>query len=180
MLTPCKESYDQPREHIEKQRHYFVNKGPSSQGYSFSSGHVWMWDFDYQESWPRKIAAFDLWCGRRLLKVPWTERRSHQSILKKISPECSLKDWFWSWYSNTLATWCKELTHLKRPWWWERLKAGQEGDNRRWDVWMASPTQWKWVWVNSGSRWWTGRPGMLQSMGSQRAGHTERLNWLID
>ena len=81
------------------------------------------------------------------------------------------KDWCWSWSSNTLATWCKELTHWKRPWCWERLKAGGEGDDRGWDGWMASPTQWTWVWVNSGSWWWIGRPGVLQSMGSQRVGH---------
>ena len=90
------------------------------------------------------------------------------------------KDWCWSWNSNTLATWWEELTHLKRPWCWERLKAG-EGDDRGWDSWIASPTQWTWVWVNSGSWWWTGRPGMLQSMGSQRVRHdwaTER-NWII-
>ena len=80
------------------------------------------------------------------------------------------KDWCWSWNSNTLATWCKELTHLKRPWCWERLKAGGKGDDRGWDGWMASPIQWTWVWVNSRSWWWTGRPGILQSMGSQRVG----------
>ena len=86
--------------------------------------------------------------------------------------------WSWSWSSNTLATWCKELTHWKRPWCWERLKAG-EGDDRGWDGWMASSTQWTWVWVNSGSWRWTGRPGMLQSMGSQRVGHdwVTELNW---
>ena len=74
---------------------------------------------------------------------------------------------------------CKELTHLKRPWCWERLKAGGEGDDRGWDGWMASPTQWTWVWVNSRSWWWTGRPGMLQSMGSQRVEHdwVTELNW---
>ena len=72
---------------------------------------------------------------------------------------------------NTLATWYKELTHLKRPWCWERLKVGEEGDDRGWDGWMASPTQWTLVWVKSGSWWWTGRPGVLPSMGSQRAGH---------
>ena len=81
------------------------------------------------------------------------------------------KDWCWSWNSISLATWCEELTHLKRPWCWERLKAGVEGDDRGWDGWMASPTQWTWVWVNSGSWWWTGRPGVLRFMGSQRVGH---------
>ena len=79
-----------------------------------------------------------------------------------------------------LNTWFKELTHLKRTWCWERLKAG-EGDNRGWDGWMASPTQWTWVWVNSGSWSWTGRPGMLQCMGSHRAGHdwATELNWRV-
>ena len=83
------------------------------------------------------------------------------------------KDWCWSWNSNTLATGCTELTHLKRPWCWERLKAGREGDYKGWDGWMASPTQWTRLWVNSGSWWWKWRPGVLQSMGSQRVRH----NW---
>ena len=91
------------------------------------------------------------------------------------------KDWCWSWNSNILATWCEELTHLKRPWCWERLKAGGEGDDRGWDGWMASPTQWTWVWINSGSWWWTGRPGVLWFMGSGRVEQTDwatELNWL--
>ena len=90
------------------------------------------------------------------------------------------KDRCWSWNSSTLATWCEELTHWKRPWCWERLKAGGEGDSRGWDGWMASPTQWTLVWVSSGSWWWTGRPGMLQSMGLQRVGHNweTELNWI--
>ena len=81
------------------------------------------------------------------------------------------KDWCWSWNSNTLATSCEELTHWKRPLCWEGLGAGGEGDDRGWDGWMASLTQWTWVWVNSGSWWWTGRPGVLQFMGSQRVRH---------
>ena len=89
------------------------------------------------------------------------------------------KDWCWSWNSNTLATWCEELTHLKRPWCWERLRAGKEVDDRGWDGWMASPTQWTWVRVESGSWWWTGRPGVLWFTGSQRVGHdwATELNW---
>ena len=92
------------------------------------------------------------------------------------------KDWCWSWNSNTLATSCEELTHLKRPWWWERLGAGGKGDDRGWDGCMASPTQWTWVWVNSGSwtgSWWTGRPGVLQFMGLQRVrpDWATKLNW---
>ena len=81
------------------------------------------------------------------------------------------KDWCWSWNSNTLATWCEELTNLKRPWCWERLKEGGEGDGRGWDGWMASLTQWTWVWVDSRSWWWTGRPGVLRFMGSERVWH---------
>ena len=89
------------------------------------------------------------------------------------------KDWYWSWNSSTLATWWEELTPWKRPWCWERLKAGGEGDDRGWDDWMTSPTQWTCVWVDSRSWWWTGRPGVLQSMGSQRVRHNwaTELNW---
>ena len=76
-------------------------------------------------------------------------------------------------------TWCKELTHWERPWYWERLKAGGKGDSRGWDGWMASPTEWTWVWVSSRSWWWTGKPGVLWSMGSQRVWHdwVTKLNW---
>ena len=112
---------------------------------------------------------FFIW--RRLLRVPWTARRFNQSILKVTSPGCSLKNWCWSWNSDTLATWCEELSQFKRPWCWERLRAGGEGDDRGWDGWLASLTQWTWVWVDSGSWWWTGMPGVLRFMGSQRVGH---------
>ena len=129
------------------------------------------------ESWTIKkavcwrIDAFELWCWRRLLRVPSMARRSRQSILKKSVLNIHWKDWCWSWLSNTLATCCEALTHLKRLWCWERLKAGGECDERGWDGWMASPTRWTWVWVNSRSWWWTGRPGVLQSMGSHRVRH---------
>ena len=125
------------------------------------------------------IDAFQLWCWGRLLRVPWNARRSNQPILKEISPRVHWKDWCWSWNSNTVATWCEELTHLKRPWCWERLKAGGEGDDRGWDGWMASLTQWTWVWVDSRSWWWTGRSDLLQSMRSQRVRHdwVTELNW---
>ena len=126
------------------------------------------WNIKKAECW---IDAFECWCWRRLLRVPWTERTSNQFILKEISPEYSLEGLMLSWSSNTLAIWCEELTHLKRPWCWERLKAGGEGDDREWDGWMASPTGWTWVWASSGCWWWTGKTGVLQSMGSQRVGH---------
>ena len=101
----------------------------------------------------QRIDAFELWCWRRLLGGHWTARRSNQSILKKINPEC------------------EEVTHWKRPWCWEGLKAGGEGENRVWDGWKASLTQWTSVWASS-RRWWrTGKPGVMQSMGLQRVGH---------
>ena len=100
------------------------------------------------EHW--RINAFELWCWRRLLKVLWTARRSNQSIVKKSVLNIHWKDWCWSWSSRTLATWCEDLTHWKRPWCWERLKAGGEGDDRGWDGWMASLIWWTWVWANSG------------------------------
>ena len=129
----------------------------------------------------RRIDAFELWCWRRLLKGPWAARRSNQSIIKRSDLSVHWKEWCWRGNSNTLATWYKELTQWKRPWCWERLKAGGEGDDRGWDGWMASPTQWTWVWAKSGSWWWTGRPGVLQSMGSQRVGHNwaTELNWYL-
>ena len=137
------------------------------------------------ESWTvkkaerQRIDAFELWCWRRLLRVPWTARRSNQSILKEISPGLHCKDWCWSWNSSTLATSCKEFAHWKRPWFWEGLGAGGEGDDRGWDGWMESLSWWTWVWVNSGSWWWTGRPGVLWFTGSQRFGHdwATELNW---
>ena len=137
------------------------------------------------ESWTvkkaghQRIDAFELWCWRRLLRVPWAAGRSNQSILKEISPEYSLEGLILKLNSNTLATWCEELTHWKRTWWWERLEAGGEGEDRGWNGWMASPTQWTWIWVNSRSWWWTGKPDVLQSMGSQRVGQdwATELNW---
>ena len=129
---------------------------------------MWMWELDYKESWVPKNWCSELWCWRRLLRVPWTARRSNQSILKEINPGVHWKDWCWSWNSNTLATWCNELTPWKTPWCWEGLRAGGKRDNQGWDDWMASLTQWAWVWTSSGSWWWTGKPGMLQFMRSQR------------
>ena len=133
------------------------------------------------ESWTinkaerQRTDAFELWCWRRLLRVPWTARRSNQFILKKISPEYSLEKLMLKlklqyfghliWRADSL-----EKTHMLR-----RLNVGGERDDRGWDGWMASPTQWIWVWISSGSWWWTG----LQSMGLQRVGHNwaTELNW---
>ena len=133
----------------------------------FSSSHVQMWELDGKEGWVQRIDAFELWCWRRLLRVSWTARISNQSILKEMNPEYSLEG---CWSSSTLTPWCEELTHCKRPSYWEVLMGGGEVGNRGWDGWMAWPTQWTWISANSGRQWRTGKPGVLQSMRSQRVG----------
>ena len=133
------------------------------------------------ESWTIKkaecerIDAFELWCWRILLGVPWSARRSNQSILKEISPEYSLERLM----LKLKLQYFGHLTHLKRPWCWKRLRAGGEENDRGGDGWMASPTWWTWVWVTSRSWWRTGKPGVLQSMGSRRVGHdwVTKVNW---
>jgi len=97
---------------------------------------------------PEHLLSLD---GNGILKVPWTASRSNQSILREINPQyIHWKDCCWSWRSSTLATWCQEPTHWKRSWCWERLTARGEGGSRRWDGWVASATQWTWIWENSG------------------------------
>ena len=136
-------------------------------------------ELDYKESWAPKNWCFWTVVLEKTLESPLD--------CKEIQPVHSEGDqsWIfihwkdWCWSSNTLATWYEELTHLKRPWCWGRLRAGGEGDDRGWDGWMASLTQWTWVWVDSGSWWWTGRPGVLRFMGSQRVRHdwVTKLDW---
>ena len=151
MLAPWKKSYDQPRQHIKKQRHYFANKGPSSQGYGFSRSHVWMWELDYKESWVLKN-----WCFWTVVLEKTLESPLDCKEIQPVHPKGN-QSWIffgrtcWSQNSSTLATWCEELIHWERSWCWERLKVGGEGDNRGWDGWMASPTQWTWVSLNSRS-----------------------------
>ena len=139
------------------------------------------------ESWTvkkaedRKIDAFELWCCRRLLRVPWTARRSSQSILK-ISPGCSLEGLMLKLKLEYFGHLMRSVDSLEKNRMLGGIGAGGEGDDRGCDGWMASPTWWTWVWVNSGSSWWTGRPGVLQCMGSQRFGHSwaTELNWIQD
>ena len=120
-----------------------------------------------------------MWCWRRLLRVSWTARRSNQSILKEISPEYSLEGLLLKLKLQYFGDLMQRTDSLEKTLMLERLKVGGEGDDRGWDGWMALLTQWTWVWVNSGSWWWTGRPDVLQSMGSQRVGHdwVTELNW---
>ena len=148
---------------------------PSSQGYGFSSGHVWMWKLDCEEGWAPKNWCFWTVVLEKTLEVPWTARRSNQSILKEISPGYSLE-------GLMLKLKLQYLGHMmwrtdSFPQCWEWWKVGREGDDRGWDGWMALSTQWTWVWADSGSWWWTGRPGVLQSMGCKELDMTEWLNW---
>ena len=137
------------------------------------------------ESWTikktehRRIDAFELWCWRRLLRVPWTERRSKQSILKEISPEYSLEGLMLKLKLQYLGHLMQRADSLEKLSCWERLKAGGEGNNRGQGGWMASPTEWTWVWASSGRWWWTRKLGVLQSMGLQRVGH-DWVNELTD
>ena len=138
-----------------------------------------MWELDYKERWAVKNLCFWTVVLEKTLESPLD--------CKEIQPVHSKGNWSWMFFGRTdakaethpLATWCKELTLWKRPWCWERLKVGVKGDDRGQDGWMASLTRWTWVWVNSGSWWWTGRPGVLQSMGLRRVRHdwTTELNW---
>ena len=141
------------------------------------------WTIKKIEHW--RIDAFELWCWIRLLRVTWTARRSNHSIFKEISPEYSLEglmlklklQYFGHLMRRTDSH--SKVSHWKRPWCWKRLKAGGEGDDRGWVGWIGSLTWWTWVWVSSGSWWWTGKPGVVQSMGSQRFKYdwASELNW---
>ena len=141
------------------------------------SSHVWMWELDCEKGWAPKNLCFWTVVLEKTLESPLDCEESNQSILKEISPGCSLEGLMLKLKLQYLATWCKELTHLKRPWCWERLRVGGEGDDRGWYGLMASPTQWTWVWVDSGSWWWTGRPGCFGSWGRKESDMTEWLNW---
>ena len=165
-----KKSYEQPRQHIKKQRHYFVNKGLSSQDCGFSCGHVWMWELTVKKAEHWRIDAFELWYWR-LLRVPWTTRRSNQSILKEISSEYSLEGLMLKLklqYSGHLM-W--RTDSLEKTLMLGKTEGRRRRGQQRMRGWMASLTRWTWVWVNSGSWWWTGRPGVLRFMESQRVGH---------
>ena len=139
-LSPWKETYDQPRQHIKKQRHYFARKVHLVKAMVFPVVMYGCESWTIKKAECRRIDVFELWCWRRLLRVPWIARRSNQCILKEMSPEFHWKDWCWSWNSSALATSCKKLTHLKRPWCWERLKMGGEGMTEDemvgWHLWL--------------------------------------------
>ena len=145
-----------------------TGNGLYRQSYGFSSSHVWMWDLDHKESWVLKNWCFWTVVLEKTLVSPLDCKEIHQSILKEISPEYSLEGHL-----------IQRADSLEKTLMLGRLKAGGEGDNRGWDGWMASLTRWTWVWVSSRSWWWTGKPGILQSMRLQRVGHdwVTELHW---
>ena len=131
-----------------------------------------MWELDHKVGW-----ALKNWCFWTVVLEKTLESPLDCKEIKLVNPKGNQswlfirRDWCWSWNSNTLATWCEKPTHWKRPWCWGRLKAREEGDDRGWDGWMASSTQWTWVWASSGRRWRIGKSGMLQFTGSQTVGY---------
>ena len=164
-------SCDQTRQHIKKRRHYFADKGPSSQNYGFTSSHVWMWALDHKESWVLKNQCFWTVMLEKTLESPLDYKeiqpvnpKGNQSWIFIGKPDAEAE-------TPNIGHLMRRIDSLERPWCWGRLKVGGEADHRRWDSWMASPTRWTWVWVSFGSWWWTGNPGILQSMGSQRIRH---------
>ena len=168
--------YDQPRHHIKRQRHYFATKVHLVKAMVFPVIMYGCESWTIKKAEHRRIGAFELWCWRRLLRVPLTARKSNQSILKKISPGCSLEGLMLKLKLQYFGHLIWRADSLEKT----LMLAGGEGGDRGWDSWMASPTQWTWVWVDSGSWWWTGRPGVLQSMGSQRVRHNweTELKWV--
>ena len=133
MLAPWKKSYDTPRQHIKKQRHRFAAKHPYSQSYGFFSCHVWTWELDHKEGWMLKNWCFELWHWRRLLRIPWTTKRSDESILKEIKPEYSFEGLLLNLKLRHSGHLMWRADSLERPWCWERLKAEGEEDDRGWD-----------------------------------------------
>ena len=175
MFAPWKKCYDQPRKHTKNQRHYFANKGPSSQSYGFSSSCVRMWELDYKESWPPKNQYFWTVVLEKTLESPLD--------CKEIKPVHPKGNQSWIFTARTDAE--DESPILWPPDVKGWLIGKDPGKDWRWegkgktDGWMASPTWWKWVWASSRHWWWTGKPGMLQSLGLQRVRHDweTRLNW---
>ena len=135
------------------------------------------WSIKKADHW--RIDAFGLWCWRRLLRVPWTARRSNQSILKEIVPEYLLEGLMLKLNLQYFDHLMWRTGSLEKTLMLGKIEGRRKGDDRGWDGWMASLTRWMWVWVNSGSWWWTGRPGVLRFMGLQRVGHNwaTELNW---
>ena len=180
MLTPWKKSYDQPRQHIKKQRHYFVNKGLCSQDYGFSSGQVWMWDLNYKES-----SVLKNWCFWTVVLEKTLESLLNCKEIQPVHPKGD-RSWVFIWRTDF-----ESATPVLWPPEFKNWLIGKDPDARKdWRQEEKGTTEdrlsdgitdsWTWVWVDSGSWWWTGRPGVLQSIGLQRVGHdwATELNWI--
>ena len=174
-----KKSYGQPRQHTKNRDITLPTKAHLVKAMVFLVVMYGCegWPIEKTEHW--RNDAFELWCWKKLLWVPWPARRWNQSILKGISPEYSLEGLMLKLKLQYFGHLMWRTYSWKRPWCWERLKAGGEGDDRGWDGWMESLTRWTWVWASSRNWWWTGKPGVLQSIGLQRVGHDweTELKW---
>ena len=173
MLAPWKECYNISRQHIKKQRHHFADKDLYSQSYGFSSSHICMWELEHKEGWVLKNWCFWIVVLEKHLECPF-QRDQITSILKEINHEYSLEGLMLKLQHFGHLT--RRVDSPEKTLMLRKIEAGGEGDDRGWDGWMASPTQWTWVWPDSGRLWRTGKPGVLQSTGSQ-VGHdraTER------
>ena len=148
-IASWQENDDKPR-HCWKTETLLCQQSPYSQGYGLPSGHVQLWEPHIKKAECQGIDAFELWCWRRLLKVPWRARRSNQSILREINPEYSLEELMLKLKLQYLVISCEQRAHWESPWCWERSKAETEESFREWDGWTASPMQWTWIWANSG------------------------------
>ena len=166
--APWKQSYGKHRQHIEKQRHHFADKGSYIPSCGFSSSHVWMWELDHKEGWAPKY-----WCFWTVVLEKTLESPLDFKEIKLVNSKGNQ-----SWISiggtddeaEALTLWPPDSSDWKSPWCWESLKVGGEGNNRGWDGWMASLTQSTWVWANSWRWWWTGKSGVLQSIEAAKSG----------
>ena len=171
MLVPWKKSYDQPRQHIKKQRHYIAVKGQRSKAMILPVVMLESESWTIKKTERQRIDAFELWCWRRVLRVPWTTRRSNQSILKEISPEYSLEGLMLKLKLEYFGHLMGRIDLLEKT---LMRKAGGKKDDRLCYGCMVSLTWWAWVWASSRSWWWTGRPGMPRSM------ELQSQTWLSD
>ena len=172
MFAPWKEGYDKSRQCIKKQRHHFAKKMSLESKLCFFSSHVWMWELDHKESWVPKN-----WCFWTVMLEKTLESPLDCKEIKPVNPKGN-QPWIFIGRTDAevevpiQATWYEELTHWKKLWCWERFRARGEGGNRGWDGWMPSPTQWTWVWANSGREWRTGNLLCCSPGRSQKAGHS--------
>ena len=160
MLAPWKKSYDKPRQHIKSRHITLPTKVHIAKAMIFPVVIYGCESWTIKKAEHRKIDAFELWCRRRFLRVLWTARRSNQSIPKEINPEYSLEALMLNLKLQYSGHLIPRADSLKRPWCWERLRAGEEGGNRGWDGCMESSAQWPWLWANCRWQWWTGKPGV--------------------